>query len=105
MQIRINKQNLWDQKGIVASQNNRPQLNDILNERRNILARNGHHLIPRTEKFNIKHDYGNAVLVSNTSTFTNLMIDNKHDKPTLENVYRTKSGSIVKKPKQYIDEM
>ena len=105
MRIGISKQNLWDQKGIVVSQNNCPQLYDILNERRNILARNGRHLIPRTEKFNIKHDYSNAVLVSNTSTLTNLMIDNKHDKPMLENVYRRKSGRIVKKPKQYIDEM
>ena len=33
------------------------------------------------------------------------MIDNQHEKPTLEDVNRTKSGHIVKKPKQYIDEM
>ena len=33
------------------------------------------------------------------------MIDNQHEKPTLEDVYRTKSGRIVKKPKQYIDEL
>ena len=33
------------------------------------------------------------------------MIENQHEKPTLEDVNRTKSGLIVKKPKQYIDEM
>ena len=32
-------------------------------------------------------------------TQPNLMIDNQHDKPTLEDVYRTKSERIVKKPK------
>ena len=71
----------------------------------NILARNRRHLIPTTEKFNIKHDYDNAIPVSNTSTHANLMTDNQHEKPTLEDVYRTKSGRIVKKPKRYIDEM
>ena len=30
---------------------------------------------------------------------------NQYNKPTLENVYRTKSGRIVKKPKRYIGEM
>ena len=43
--------------------------------------------------------------VSNTSTHSYLMIDNQHEKPTPENVYRAKSGGIVKKPKRYIDEM
>ena len=52
-----------------------------------------------TEKFNIKHDYDNAMPVSNTSTHPNLMADNQHEKPTLEDVYRTESGRIVKKPK------
>ena len=33
------------------------------------------------------------------------MIDNQHEKPTLEDVYRTKSGRIVQKLKPYIDEM
>ena len=32
-------------------------------------------------------------------TQPNLMIDNQHDKPTLEDVYRTKPERIVKKPK------
>ena len=86
------------------SQNNCPRLYDILNERGNILARNRRHLIPTTEKFNIKHDCDNAIPVSNTSTHPNLMIDN-HEKPSLEDVYRTKSGRRVKKPKRYIDEM
>ena len=81
------------------SQNNHPRSYDILNERGNILARNHHHLIPTSEKFNIKHDYNNAVPVSNPSTHPNLMIDNQHEKPTLEDVYRTRSGSIVKKTK------
>ena len=33
------------------------------------------------------------------------MIDNQHKNPTLEDVYRTKFGLTVKKPKRYIDEM
>ena len=33
------------------------------------------------------------------------MIGNQHDKPTLENVYRTKSGRTFKKLKRYLDEM
>ena len=33
------------------------------------------------------------------------MTDNQHEKQILEDVYRTKSGRIVKKPKRYIDEM
>ena len=33
------------------------------------------------------------------------MIDNQYEKPTLKDVYRTKSGLIVEKPKQKIDEM
>ena len=64
-----------------------------------MLASNRGHLIPKIEKFNIKHDYDNAILVSNISTHPNVIIDNPHEKPTLENVCRTKSGRIVKKPK------
>ena len=33
------------------------------------------------------------------------MIDNQHEKATFEDVYRTKSERIIKKPKRYIDEM
>ena len=105
VRIRTDAQNIWDKKGIVVSQNNRPRLYDILNERGNIITRNRRHLLPTTEKFNIKHDYDNAIPVSNTSTYPNLMIDNQHEKPALEDIYRTKSGRIVKKPKRYIDEM
>ena len=97
--IRTDEQNLWDKKGIVWVKI------IVLNERGNILARNRRHLIPTTEKFNIKHDYGNSIPVSNTSTHPNLMIDNQHEKPKLEDVYRTNSGRIVKKPKQYTVEL
>ena len=76
VRIRTDEQHLWDKKGIVVSQNNRPRSYDILNQRRNILARNRRHLIPRTKEFNITHDYNNAIPVSNTSTHSNLMIDN-----------------------------
>ena len=30
------------------------------------------------------------------------MIDNQHEKPTREGVYRTRSGRVFKKPKRYI---
>ena len=104
MRIRTDKQNLRDKKDTVVNQND-PRSYDILNKRGNILVRNRCHLIPTTEKFNIDHDYGNAIPVCNTYNHPNLMIDNQHEKPTLEDVYRTKSGSIVQKPKPYIDEM
>ena len=113
------------------SQINRPPSSDILNERGSILARNYRHLIPTIKKSNIKHDYDNDISVSNikhdygndisisnikhdydndisvsnTSTHPNLMLDNQNEKPTLQDVYRTKSGCIIKKPKRYIDEM
>ena len=60
VRIRTDEQSLWDKKGIYVSQNNRPRLYDILNERGNILARNFSHLIPETENFNIKHNYDNV---------------------------------------------
>ena len=34
VQIQTNEQNLWDKKGIAVSQNNCPQLYNILNERK-----------------------------------------------------------------------
>ena len=105
VRIRADEQNIWDKKGIVVSQNNRPRSYDILNERGNILTRNRRHPLPTTEKFNIKHDYDNAIPVNNTSIHPILMIDNQHEKPALEDIYRTKSGRTVKKPKRYIDEM
>ena len=40
VRIRTDEQNIWDKKGIVVSQNNRPRSCDILNERGNILTRN-----------------------------------------------------------------
>ena len=104
MRIRTDKQNLRDKKDTVVNQND-PRSYDILNKRGNILVRNRCHLIPTTEKFNIDHDYGNAIPVCNTYNHPNLMIDNQHEKPTLEDVYRTKSGRIVQKLKPYIDEM
>ena len=55
--------------------------------------------MPKTEKLNIKHYQGNATPISNTSIHSNFMTDNQHDKPKLENVYRTKSRRILKKPK------
>ena len=105
VQIRTNEQNLWDKKGIAVGQNNWPPSHNILNERGNILARNCRHLIPTTEKLNINNDYDKVIPVSNRSTHANLMIDNQYEKPTFKDVYRTKSGLIVEKPKQKIDEM
>ena len=96
MGIRIDEQNLWDRKGIALSQNNRPWSYYILNERGNILASNRRHLIPTTKTINIKHDYDNVIPVSNTSTHPNLMIDNQHEKPTLEEVYIAKCSSKSK---------
>ena len=73
MRIRTDEQNLSDKKGIIMSQNNRPQSCDILNERENISARNRRYLILTTEKFKINNDYNNAIPVSNTSTHPNLI--------------------------------
>ena len=98
VRIRKDEQNIWNKEGIVVSQNNRPLSYDILNERGNTLTRNSRHLLPTTEKFNIKHDH-------DKHAHPNLMIDNQHEKPALEDIYRTKSGRIAEKPKRYIDEM
>ena len=73
MRIRTDEQNLSDKKGIIMSQNNRPQSCDILNERENISARNRHYLILTTKKFKINNDYDIAIPVSNTSTHPNLI--------------------------------
>ena len=80
----------------MSHNNNRPQSYDILNERGNVLARNRRHVIPTTERFNIKHDYDNTIQISNTSTHLNLKNNDQHGDPALENVYRTKSGRILK---------
>ena len=104
MQIQTNEQNLWVKKSIVMSQNNSPWPYHIFNER-NKLVRNRRHLTPTSERFNIKHDHDNAISINNTSTHPNLMNNNQHDKPKLENVCRTKSGRVVEKPKRYIEEM
>ena len=48
VQIRTDKQNLWEKTGIVVSQNNRSRSYNILNKKRNILAKNRRHLIPKT---------------------------------------------------------
>ena len=85
------------------SQNNHPRSYNILNEKGNTSV--SRYLIPTIENFNIKHVYDNAIPVRNTSTYPNLMIDNQHKKPTLKDVYRTRSGRIVKKTKRYTDEM
>ena len=69
------KQNLWDKKNIPVSQNNHPRPYDILNEEGNILARNCHHLAPTTGRFNIKHNYGIIMPISNTSAHLNFMSD------------------------------
>ena len=76
-----------------------------MNEKGNVSARSRHHPTRTTKKFNIKHDYDNAIPVGNPSTHANLIIDNQHEKAMLENIYRTKSGRIVKKPNQFIDEI
>ena len=102
MRIQTDEQNPWNRKGIVVSQNNRPRLSNILNERGSILARSRLPLIPTSEKFNIKHDYDNVIPASNTSIHPSIMIDNQHEKPTREDVYRTRSGRVFKKPKRYI---
>ena len=47
VQIRADKQNLWEKNGIVVSQNNRPRSYNMLNKK-NILARNRRHLTPKT---------------------------------------------------------
>ena len=96
MRIRTDEQNHCDKKVSLWVKKDRPQTYVLLNERGNKLARNRPHLVSTIEKFNIKHDYVNAIPASNTSTHANLMIDNQHKNPTLEDVYRTKFGLKLK---------
>ena len=72
------------------SQNNCPQSYNILDERGNVLARNCHHLIPTTERFNIKHDYDTAIPISNISAYWNLINDNQHDKVNTQKCLQNK---------------
>ena len=105
VRIRTDEQNHCDKKVSLWVKKDRPQTYVLLKERGNKLARNRPHLVSTIKKFNFRHDYVNVIPASNTSTDANLMIDNQHKNPTLEDVYRTKFGFIVKKPKRYIDEM
>ena len=105
MRIQTDGQNLWNKKGTFVGQNNRPRSYDILNKRGNVLPKNRRHLILATRRFNIKHDSDNFTPISYLSNHPNLMNYDQHDKPTCENVYRTKCERIVKMPKGYIDEM
>ena len=99
-QIFLNK------KGIVVSQKNCPRLYVIFWMKKEMFQPEAVITpIPTTKKFNIKHDYDNAIPVGNPSTHANLIIDNQHEKAGLKNIYRTKSGRIVKKPNRFIDEI
>ena len=64
------------------------------NKKGNILAKNRRPLMITTERFNIKHNYDNAIPISNTSTHLNLKNNNQHDKPTHENDILTKCYTI-----------
>ena len=61
VRICTDEQNLWDKKGIVIKQNNRPRSYDVLNENGNVMIRNRRHLIPTNEKFTEKFSYDNII--------------------------------------------
>ena len=57
VRIRTDEQNLWDKKGIVIKQTNRPRSYDVLNENGNVMIRNRRHLISTNKKFTEKFSY------------------------------------------------
>ena len=54
IRICTDEQNLWDKKGIVIKQSNRPRPYHVINENGNVMIRNRRHLIPTNEKFTKK---------------------------------------------------
>ena len=52
---------MWDKKGSVNAQNDHPRSYDILNKKGNSSIRNYCHLIPKNEKFVVKHHYENII--------------------------------------------
>lgn len=87
------------------SLNNQAQSCDFLNESRTMLARNRRYLIPATIKINIKHHYHNDMPSSSTYTHPNIINDNQQNNKIREDAYKINSVQIVKKVKQYIDEI
>ena len=75
VQMRTDKQNIWDKKDITAGQNNHPQPYDILNKEENILAWSCRHVTPTTDRFNIKYDYG--IIIPITKIIWTLWVTSK----------------------------
>ena len=70
----------------------------------NLIIRNRRHLIPTNEKFIVKHDYENIIEARET-TSQKIILQARIDIPsniTTASV-RTKFGSIIKKPKRYLE--
>ena len=59
--IRTDEERAWDKTGSVIAQNDCSRSCNVLNKKGNLIVRNDRHLIPRNEKFIVKHDYENII--------------------------------------------
>ena len=128
IRIRTDKEKIWVKKRSVIAPNDCPHSYNVLNKKGNLIIRNCHHLIPKNEKLIVRHDYDvirhctNSHTVSETHILTypqthilTYDIAQTHIPPsetTLHKTHipsnittppvRTKSRSIIKKPKRYL---
>ena len=103
--IRTNEEKTWDTKGSTIALNNSPRSYNVLNEKGNLIIRNRRHLIPTNEKFIVKHDYDNIIEARETTsqkTILQARIGVPSNITTAS--IRIKLGSIIKKPKKYLEE-
>ena len=104
IRIRTNEEKTWDTKGSVIAPNNSSYPYNVLNKKSNKIIRNRRHLIPTNEKFIVKHDYDNIIEARETTsqkTILQARIDIPSNITTAS--IRTKFGSIIKKPKRYLE--
>ena len=118
IRIRTDEQNLWDKKGIVIKQNNRPRSYDVLNENGNVMIRNRRHLIPTNEKFTEKFSYDNIIPPTTKSPESIAPLQTANSpkpvtssttinpsKPIAPNETKvTRSGRVSKKRNRYIQQ-
>ena len=68
VRIRTNEEKTWDKKESIIARNDRPRSCNVLNKNGNLIIRNRGHLIPKNEKFIVKHDYENIIEPSETTS-------------------------------------
>ena len=118
VRIRTDEQNLWDKKGIVIKQTNRPRSYDVLNENGNVMIRNRRHLIPTNKKFTEKFSYSNIIppttklpervaspqTANSPKAVTSSTTINPSKTIAPNGTKVTRSGRVSKQPNRYIEQ-